>query len=378
MPKRIAAFSLFCLASAVNGKDRIPAAVDSFVSEYCLECHDSGSEKGDLNLEAVLDGRFSAHADSWENVVRRLSARQMPPKDERRPDEEGYQTAQAELEALLDKLPVNPGRTPTFRRLTRVEYKNAIRDLLALDIDPSRWLPKDEAGHGFDNITVGDLSPTLLNRYVAVAQEISRMAVGRTDGAEGRTIRIRPDITQEAHREGLPFGTRGGALIEHTFPQTGEYEIEVRLARDRNEHVEGLRGAQQLEILLDRKPVGSIPIGRPDGSDHSKVDANLKLRLPVAAGPRKLGITFRYSSRSVLETKRQPYEARYNFHRHPRQTPAVFQISITGPFGSGELAQTPSRERIFGKGDESKSSEARATEILSRLIRRAYRRPVMF
>ena len=113
-----------------------------------------------------------------------------------------------------------PGRTDTFRRLNRTEYQNAIRDLLALDIDASALLPTDESSHGFDNVTVGDLSPTLLDRYITAAQKISRLAVGgpgRSPG--GDTIRIRPDLTQEEHVEGLPLGTRGGALISYTFPQ---------------------------------------------------------------------------------------------------------------------------------------------------------------
>src|SRR5205085_3414373 len=102
----------------------------------------------------------------------------------------------------------NPGRTETLRRLNRSEYQNAIRDLLALDIDAGALLPKEEAGHGFDNVTVGNLSPTLLDRYISIAQKISRLAVGgaqRTPG--GDTIRIKPDRTQEEHVEELPLGT---------------------------------------------------------------------------------------------------------------------------------------------------------------------------
>ena len=175
----------------------------------------------------------------------------------------------SQLETALDRAAAerpNPGRTDTFRRLTRTEYQNAIRDLLALDIDAAALLPADEASHGFDNVTVGDLSPTLLDRYITAAQKISRLAVGgarRSPG--GDTFRVRPDITQEERVDGLPLGTRGGTLIRYTFPQDGEYDVQVRLARDRNEQVEGLHEPHELEVLLDRERVKSFTVKPPPG-----------------------------------------------------------------------------------------------------------------
>src|SRR6185503_7066785 len=158
--------------------------------------------------------------------------------------EEAYVSTISELETELDRAAAarpNPGRTETLRRLNRTEYQNAIRDLLALEFDASSLLPADEASHGFDNVTVGTLSPTLLERYVTAAQKISRLAVGSAQRAPGGdTIRVRPDITQEDRVEGLPIGTRGGVLIPYTFSRDGEYEVQIRLARDRNEQVEGL------------------------------------------------------------------------------------------------------------------------------------------
>src|SRR6185436_17952663 len=126
------------------------------------------------------------------------------------------------------------GRTPSLRRLSRTEYQNAIRDLLALEIDAAALLPKDEPSHGFDNIAVGDFSPTLLDRYLTAAQKISHLAVGSSNRAPSSdTFRVRPDLTQEEHLEGLPLGTRGGTLIPYNFPQDGEYDVQVWLARDR-------------------------------------------------------------------------------------------------------------------------------------------------
>src|SRR5439155_6003200 len=168
----------------------------------------------------------------------------------------------SEIETSLDRAAAerpNPGRTDTIRRLTRTEYQNAIRDLLALDIDAPSLLPADEASHGFDNVTVSNLSPTLLERYVTAAQKISRLAVGRAQRVPGgHTIRVPPDITQEDRVEGLPIGTRGGTLTHYTFPRDGTYDIQVRLSRDRNDQVEGLHEAHELEVLLDRERMQSF------------------------------------------------------------------------------------------------------------------------
>src|SRR5262249_1954601 len=157
--------------------------------------------------------------------------------------------------------------------------------------------------------------------------------------------RLRPDLTQEGHVEGLPLGTRGGTLILYNFPRDGVYEVQVRLTRDRNEHVEGLREPHDLEILLDRERRALFTVKPPPGEGHDAVDQHLKPRIPLAAGPHALGVTFLRNSSSLLETKRQPYEAHFNMHRHPRITPAVYQVSITGPFEAKGPGDTPSRRR---------------------------------
>ena len=292
------------------------------------------------------------HPSVWEKVVRRLVARQMPPDDALRPKGREYDAAVASLTTALDRSAAEhpePGRTDTLRRLNRTEYQNAIRDLLALDVDAAALLPPDESSHGFDNVTVGDLSPTLLERYITAAQKISRLAVGgpgRSPG--GDTVRIRADLTQEEHVEGLPIGTRGGALIPYTFPQDGEYDIQLRLARDRNEHVEGLHESHELEVLLDRERMALLTVSPPRAEkDHETADAKLKARVRVKAGPHKIGVAFLKNPSSLLETKRQPYQAHYNMHRHPRISPALYQVSITGPYDPQGHGDTPSRRRIF-------------------------------
>lgn len=352
------------------------------VSRHCTSCHDADVTKGGLNLAAILPDEITRHPEIWEKVVKRLRGRQMPPAGRSRPDEAEYVAVLSQLERSLDRAALNnpnPGRTNTMRRLNRSEYQNAIRDLLSLDIDAAALLPPDEASHGFDNVTVGELSPTLLERYITAAQKISRLAVGGARSTPGGdTIRIRPDITQEDRVDGLPIGTRGGALIRYTFPQDGEYEIQIRLARDRNEHVEGLTEPHGLEVLLDRERVKTFTVKPPPGRiDFQQVDAHLKFRLSAKAGPRDLGITFLKNPSSLLETLRQPYNSHFNTHRHPRISPALYQVSITGPFDARGTGDTPSRRRIFTAMPQSSGDEEQcARQILSALMRRAWRRPV--
>lgn len=357
------------------------AAVDAMVREYCADCHDRETTKGNLDLASIRQQDISTHADTWELVVRKLRSRQMPPLGRRRPTEDAYEATLASLVASLDHAAAqhpNPGRTESFRRLNRTEYQNAIRDLLALEMDAATLLPKEDPGHGFDNVTVGELTPTLLNRYIAAAEKVSRLALGRPQRAPGGdTFRLPPDRTQEVHVEGLPPGTRGGTLWRYTFPRDGEYEIQVRLTRDRNEHVEGLREPHELEILLDRERVSLFTVAPPKGDDFEKVDAHLKVRVPVRAGPHHVGVTFLKNPSSLLETRRQPYLARYNMHRHPRLGPAIYQVSIHGPYDATGPGETPSRRRILVCRPAAPVEEDGCAErILSTLMRRAYRRPV--
>jgi hypothetical protein len=380
---------------AHHGGTRAPGtSLAQFTARYCAACHNSANKTAGLALDVLSRQAVDRHPEAWERVVRKLRARQMPPADRKRPDERTYETVSSWLEAALDRAAAahpDPGRTEPFRRLNATEYQNAIRDLLALDIDAAALLPRDPSSNRFDNVTVSDLSPTLMDRYVSAAQKISRLAVGtpgRSPG--GDTLRIAADRTQEEHVPGLPLGTRGGALVRYTFPRTGEYEIVVRLSRDRNEEVEGLKEPHELEMLLDRERIGLFTIRPPRGSEgHSQVDRHLKQRLTVTAGPHQLGVTFLKKPSALLETKRQPYQAHFNLHRHPRLSPAVYQISITGPYGKSAPGDTPSRRRLFSPPPRPASRVPRryrprkpaeeepcARRILSRLMRRAYRRPV--
>lgn len=363
-------------------RDVEESAILAVVEQYCISCHNAQENKGGMDLDAFRWDDVQNHPELWETVFTRLQSRQMPPPDRKRPDEATYAAIVADLSKTLDEAArrdPKPGRTETFRRLNRTEYQNAIRDLLALEIDAANLLPKDEESHGFDNVTVGVLSPSLLDRYISAAQKVSRLAVGAPhDKPRGDNFRIPADYTQEKHVEGLPLGTRGGALLSYTFPQDGEYEIEIRLMRDRNEHVEGLREPHVMEILLDDEVAQRFTIDLPtDRRDHSAVDRHLRTRKFVEAGPRRVGVTFLKNPFSLSQNKRQPFQAHFNFHRHPRRSPAVYQISITGPYGGRGSNLTPSRGKIFIRYPKEPGREEEvAREILAHLMRRAYRRPI--
>ncbi|MDQ1473111.1 MAG: hypothetical protein QOJ99_4591, partial [Bryobacterales bacterium] len=239
------ALALSTLAAGFLRPQQQPEPQRAFLNQYCVSCHSDKARAGGLSLAAN-------NPQTWERVVRKLRSRSMPPAGVPRPDEKTYDAVVASLETTLDRTAAarpNPGRTDTFRRLNRTEYKNVIRDLLALDVDVSSLLPSDDSSHGFDNVTVGELSPMLLERYLSAAQKISRLAIGSPmRSAGGDTILLPPDLTQEEHFDELPFGTRGGAVTRYTFPLDAEYDIQLRLARDRNEHVEGLTGTHQVEL----------------------------------------------------------------------------------------------------------------------------------
>jgi mono/diheme cytochrome c family protein len=356
------------------------------LDRYCVSCHNSRARTGGLALDAADVTRVGADPATWEKVVRKLRGRMMPPAGLPRPDDATYDALASHLETALDTAAAgrpHPGRTDTFRRLSRVEYQNAIRDILDLDVDVSALLPKDDVSHGFDNVSNGELSPTLLERYLAAAQKVSRAAVGGSLPSPASHVVVLPsDLTQEDHLEGLPLGTRGGAVVPYTFPQPGLYEIQVRLSRDRNENVEGLTEPQQIELSLDGNRVQVFTV-RPNRNQSGAyyadeaVDKDLKLRLTVAAGPHDIGVTFPRKTFALEETERQPSLAHFNMDRHPRVQIALYSVSIAGPFETGAVTETPSRRRLFVCRPTAREQEdACAKQIVSTVARRAYRRPV--
>src|SRR5215510_7214393 len=202
--------------NAVSAGPSPTSSQRQFLDRYCATCHNENLKSGGLSLVQVDLSRPGAHSELWEKVVRKLHTGVMPPRNMPQPSEAEGRAILTWLETSLDAASAakaNPGRTETLRHLNRTEYQNAIRDLLALDIDAASLLPADESGHGFDNVTVGDVSATLLNRYISAAQKISRLAVGSPQSAvQNDIIRLPADLSQEEYVPGLPIGTRGGAL----------------------------------------------------------------------------------------------------------------------------------------------------------------------
>lgn len=372
-----------CLSAGLAQVRASPASSHrSTLDRFCVGCHGGDSASADLRLDSAdLEGVHDA-PELWERVVHKLRTGTMPPPNMPQPPVADREVLLDWLEASLDAAALrspNPGRTEALRRLNRTEYQNAVRDLLAVEIDADALLPQDESGHGFDNVNVSDLSPLLLGRYISAAQKISRLAVGSGQlEPNSDIIRVKPDVTQEHHVPGLPLGSRGGVSVTHAFVQDGDYEIQIWLSRNRNEEIEGLRREHKVHLLLDRQRIETFTVRPPvDRFDYSQVDKHLRKRVAVTAGPHELAVTFPKTESSLLETMRQPTQSRFNMHRHPRTAPAVFQISVTGPYSGRSPADTPSRRRLFTCRPTGPADEAGcARQILSGLVRRAYRRPV--
>ena len=343
------------------------------LSHYCIDCHNPVDLTANLVIDpGSLDG-VGAHAEQWEKVVRKLRAESMPP-DNPRPPHDDYVKAAAFLEGQLDAAATtqpNAGDVPLFRRLTRTEYENAIRDLLALDHLPSELdfellLPADNASSGFDNIAeLLFVSPVVMERYIATAQKLARLAVGdmRTP-VMVNILKLSEQLPQDERLDALSFGTRGGLAVESYFPLDAEYTFEIETAS-------GAREEQEIEISLDgaradAKAIGtSSPVPRP-----VRAPDRMLFSVPVTAGPHLVGITF-------VERSEALDEGLVRVRQRSRGTlPAIAIATIRGPYSPTGPGDTPSRKRIFSCRPSSAEVEAPcARQILTTLAWHAYRRP---
>ena len=368
----------------------------ALLERYCVACHNDSLRTAGLTLEALDAGDPGVQAEVWEKVVLKLRAGMMPPPGRPRPDRATYDRLASFLEAGLDRAAAadpDPGRSDALRRLNATEYRNAIRDLLDLEIDVADLLPADDSSAGSDNVGLGGLDPGRMERYLGAAQKISRLAVGApVRSAVADTYIVPSDLNQDRHVEGLPFGTRGGTTFRYNFPVDAEYEVRVELGKSWNSNrVGGLREPHDIVITLDGEPVRVLtvePRSRRDPSRASldlynqpnrSADADLAVRVPVTAGAHTVGAAFVSQGSAVVERHRQPFlKVHITVGGDQRTQPAVYSITITGPFDSTGPGDTPSRRRIFtcrpaaGSHDESSCVE----DILAPLARRAYRRPV--
>ncbi len=357
------------------------------LDRYCVTCHNDRLETGGLSLQSMDMANVAGDAAVWERVVSKLRAGAMPPQPRPRPAPAAYDGFRAWLETELDRAAaadLQPGRTEALHRLSRAEYRNVVRDLLDLDVDVSDLLPADDTSYGFDNIAgVLGVSPTLMERYLAAARKISRLAVGSpVPSPIAETFRVPSDQGQDRHVAGLPFGTRGGLVVDFNFPEDAEYVISV--VPDGPLFIE----PHELELTLDGERLEVFTVGRAlepgqRRSQYAEADAR-EVRVRVSAGPHRVGAAFLRKTLAEPERTRKLYKRPFTGEgsgADSRYQPYLERLTIAGPFesrGSAPAVDTPSRARIFTcePGADAASAAACAGDILSGLARRAFRRPV--
>jgi len=366
------------------------ASQEAVLKQYCVTCHNARLKTGGLELDGLDMATLPDHAEVWEKVVRKVRAGVMPPQGMRRPEPAALETFVTWIEDGLDrdaKAHPHAGR-PMLHRLNRAEYKNAIRDLLALDVDVASLLPPDDSAYGFDNISdVLGVSPSLQERYLAAATRISALAVGDPRLRAGsETYRVPQDLSQNQHVEGLPLGTIGGLKVRHFFPLDGEYDFSTKLYRTNLDMVRGLEYASEFEVSVDGKAVHHVTIGGTDDlaklfeAPHDTgdaVEARMRFKVKVPAGPHEVTAAF-VENFAVKDTVRvQPFLRSSADNFEWAGAPHIQTLAITGPFNATGPGSTASRSAIFTCKPATKAAErACASQILGRLARRAYRQPV--
>ena len=364
------------------------------VDRYCAGCHNSRTTTAATASGVVLDAvdftQIAQHGGMWEKVVRKMRARAMPPAGMPRLDEPTADALVAFLEGELDRAALarpDPGRRGPHR-LNRAEYANAIRDLLALEVDTAALLPPDDAADGFDNnADVLGFSPALLERYLSAAAKISAVAVGAPAiTASSETYRIRGDASQADEDGDLPFGTRGGLSALHTFPLDGDYVIKVKLLETNLGSIRGLEYEHQLEIAVDGERALLAPVGGADDYVPSSLNATnvvnalddrLQVRVRVKAGQRPVTAAFLRKPASLGGSRLQPFERTTLIATDHLGLPHVEHVTVSGPFNAAAAGATPSRQRVFTCRPATVRDEARcARTIVGTLARAAYRRPV--
>jgi Protein of unknown function (DUF1592)/Protein of unknown function (DUF1588)/Protein of unknown function (DUF1587)/Protein of unknown function (DUF1585)/Protein of unknown function (DUF1595) len=379
------------IASAGDGEAVATAHQRQLLDKYCVVCHNYTDYTGGLEFEAYDPATPQDDAKVTERMLKKLRVGMMPPAGKARPDPAAVRDLIHSLETRIDAHEKPSLSVPKLHRLNRAEYANAVRDLLDLDIDTSQFLPPDDSSRGFDNQAGAlTLSSALLDAYLSAAARVSRVAIGDAASPAQVTFRIPQDTTQNYHVEGLPLGTRGGTQIDHTFPSDGNYTVKVvavTLGNMGNDRPFGEIKGEQLLVYVDDKRVAKIGwdkalgVGRPFSvTDDEGAGGELKtieVKLPVTAGPHKIGVTFLATNfapgldmnhafdRSTIETGGLPG---FTFYPH------VGSVRIDGPTEAKGAADSPSRERIFVCHPSNASDEERcARQITTTLAHRAYR-----
>jgi len=377
---------------AVSGLRGAPLGAEqrAVVDKYCVTCHNQKTKTAGLMLDKVEQADLAAGAETWEKVIQKIRGGMMPPAGMPRPDRATIDTFLASMENQLDQAyfaNVNPGRVG-LHRLNRAEYGNAVRDLLALDVDVSSLLPADDANFGFDNIADSlSVSPMLMERYVTAAWKVSGLAVGDAKiPPTTYTFRNKADLSQDRHIEGLPLGTRGGILVKYDFPLNAEYRFKVRFWGNTVNTVRGLELPHQVEVTLDGARVRLVTIGGQQDADLGNTNPTasaeqlakrVELQIPVTAGPHAVGFTFVQESTGPTVELLQPYDREKVDPINTAGIPEIDWVSISGPYKPTGPGDTPSRRQIFSCHPAAGADAVPcARQILSAVARRAYRRPV--
>ena len=357
-----------------------PAAERAVLDRYCVTCHNDKTKIANFSLQSEDINGVGDHPEVWEKVIRKMRAGMMPPPGMPRPPLAEYDRLRDWLEAQIDRkaaLHPNPGSV-VLHRLNRTEYANAIRDLLDLQLDVSALLPGDDAARGFDNVAGSlTISPTLLEAYTSAATRIARTAVGFWK-SPAEAVYIAPgDTSQNQHLEGLPFGTRGGMAVRHSFPSDGEYKFSVQ-----NFGLGKFNPGEQLQFLIDNELVEvrdyvGVGLVSANSSDN---DGSIDVTLPVKGGSHMVGVTFLATNyRPTLDLIRQFERKSLEDNGIPQLQyyPAIGKLQIQGPFAPTRPEESRSIRRVYTCRPASSDQEGPcAHEILTTLMRRAYRRPV--
>ena len=358
------------------------------VKTYCATCHNDRVKTGGVSFDGLTVESIGQHADVFEKAVRKVRGRVMPPPNAKQPPGQASDALVAFLEQTLDKAE-NQQHVPdklVLHRLNRKEYRNAVRDLLAVDFDATEVLPVDDVAEGFDNIAAAlQVSPSFIEQYVIAARAVAVKAMGRPDARPGGWTFRAGSGTQLTHVPGLPLGTRGGILADVDLPSDGEYVVDIA---DMATHIwgNGMEFENPLVVLVDNKVVYETVVGGEEDMKAydqvqngalDRVNARLKnIRFKTTAGPHKIGVTFRRRTFAESDDILQQFTKGGGQDRFYR----VQSFQVRGPFNASGLSATPSRDRIFvctPAGNAAPAVQAAcAKRIIGTLARRAYRRPV--
>ena len=362
------------------------------VNKYCVGCHNQKLKTANLLLDRMDSQHPANSAEAWEKVIVKLRSRAMPPPGMPRPDSATYDSVSNWLESEIDRASashVNPGRTASLHRLNRAEYANAVRDLIAVEVDPQAMLPPDEQAFGFENNAEAlSIPPALLDRYISAAAAIARRAVGDPNlppvfvryGAMKNNANDQTYLSQtERLSEDFPLGTKGGVAARHYFPVDGEYEIKLRLQRAWSSPIRGLNVENHLEVRVDGVRVAQFTLGggkAPTPTFEYDADEALHVRVPVKAGLRQVMATMLKSDDAEPEGGGPDRLSPYSRSSDNANSPiGIASLLIGGPYNGKVPLDSPSRKLLFVCRPASAADEVPcATKIVSNLARRAYRR----